>query len=91
MKSRCLRVLPQASHTPSVAVQTSSRPGITRLYATQSGLGGGPQKTKRKNVTVLSDDGQYSWGELSGREKIARGTQQTFNFVVVIAGVVLTV
>ncbi|KAL4807240.1 TIM21-domain-containing protein [Aspergillus unguis] len=62
-------------------------------YATQSDLGrgaGSSSATRRRNVTVLSDDGRYTWGELSGREKVARATQQSFNFVVVLAGAVLT-
>ncbi|KAL2800257.1 TIM21-domain-containing protein [Aspergillus keveii] len=55
-------------------------------YATQTG-GSSP---RRRNVTVLSDDGRYTWDELSGREKVARATQQSFNFMVVLAGAVLT-
>lgn len=57
----------------------------TNTYATHSSA------SRRRNVTVLSDDGRYTWGELSGKEKVARATQQSFNFVVVLAGVVLTV
>ncbi|QMW35348.1 hypothetical protein G4B84_010839, partial [Aspergillus flavus NRRL3357] len=41
---------------------------------------------ERRNVTVLSDDGRYEWGELTGREKVARATQQSFNFVIILAG-----
>lgn len=39
---------------------------------------------------MLSDDGRYEWGELSGKEKMSRATQQSVNFMVVIAGAVLT-
>lgn len=39
----------------------------------------------------MSDDGRYRWAELSGKEKVARATQQSFNFVIVIVGVVMTV
>ncbi|PYI13414.1 TIM21-domain-containing protein [Aspergillus violaceofuscus CBS 115571] len=61
---------------------------LARYYATS---GPGPNPTpKRRNVTVLSDDGRYEWGELSGREKVARATQQSANFLVVVAGAVLT-
>ncbi|KAK1139012.1 mitochondrial import inner membrane translocase subunit tim21 [Aspergillus melleus] len=66
---------------------------LARRYATQSDMGrgaSGPATPRRRNVTVLSDDGRYEWGELSGREKAARATQQSFNFVVVLAGAVLT-
>ncbi|KAL4950452.1 TIM21-domain-containing protein [Aspergillus filifer] len=62
-------------------------------YATQTGSSSSSESgsaTRRRNVTVLSDDGRYAWSELSGREKVARATQQSFNFVVVLAGVVLT-
>lgn len=62
----------------------------TRLYATQGGLGGASGPT-RKQITVVSDDGRVRWGDLSMREKAARTTQQSVNFVVVIAGVVMTV
>ena len=61
---------------------------LARCYATQTGGSGAP---KRRNVTILSDDGRYEWGELSGREKVARATQQSLNFVVIVAGAVLTV
>ncbi|KAL2834262.1 TIM21-domain-containing protein [Aspergillus cavernicola] len=70
-----------------------SRPILLRAsqntYATQSDLGRG-SASRRRSVTVLSDDGRYTWGELSGREKVARATQQSFNFVIVLAGAVLT-
>lgn len=67
---------------------------LSRSYATHSDLGGNSstQSTpRRRRVGVLSDDGRYEWGELSGREKVARATQQSLNFVVIIAGAVLTV
>src|SRR6266536_310897 len=61
-----------------------------RLYATQSSLGGsnGPS---RKQITVTTDDGRVRWADLSTREKAARTTQQSINFIVVITGVVMTV
>lgn len=64
---------------------------ITRSYATQSSLGGNGSGPTRKQISVMSDDGRYKWSELSGKEKIARATQQSFNFVIVIVGVVMTV
>lgn len=39
----------------------------------------------------MSDDGRLPWSELSGTEKAARATQQSFNFVVVLIGAVMTV
>lgn len=61
-----------------------------RSYATQNTLGGatGPS---RKQITVASDDGRVRWGDLSTREKAARTTQQTFNFGIILAGMVMTV
>lgn len=86
MNPQCLRALPRASSRASVPLRHPPRPELTRLYATQT-----DPKLKRRNITVLSDDGRYEWGELSGREKVSRATQQSFNFVVVLAGAVLTV
>lgn len=40
---------------------------------------------------MLSDDGRLHWSELTGKEKVARATQQSFNFVVVLIGAVMTV
>ncbi|KIX05111.1 uncharacterized protein Z518_05983 [Rhinocladiella mackenziei CBS 650.93] len=45
----------------------------------------------RRAITVTSDDGRYNWSELSMGEKAARGTQQTFNFLLVSLGLVGTV
>lgn len=42
-------------------------------------------------MTVLNDDGRVSWGNLSAGEKVARTTQQSFNFSMIILGAVLTV
>ncbi|KAI9375329.1 TIM21-domain-containing protein [Aspergillus egyptiacus] len=58
-------------------------------YATHRDLGGEPAP-RRRNVSVFSDDGRYTWSELSGTEKVARATQQSINFAVVLAGAVLT-
>ena len=88
------RALPRLSSAslvllPSPRIQTQ----ITRLYATQSNIGSGPQSipSRKKSITVLSDDGRVQWGDLSRGEKVARATQQSFNFVIVLAGAVLTV
>ncbi|KMU78329.1 import inner membrane translocase subunit tim-21 [Coccidioides immitis RMSCC 3703] len=48
------------------------------------------QRPKRKQITVASDDGRVRWGELSGREKAARATQQSVNFLVILVGAVMT-
>ena len=85
-----------AVNTAPIALRSaySRLSDLGRAYATYSDLGRGPNtsaKPARKNITVLSDDGRLQWGELSGKEKVSRATQQSFNFVVVLAGAVLTV
>lgn len=60
-----------------------------RSYATQESLGSS-SSSSRKQITVVNDDGKVAWKELSVREKAARTTQQTFNFSVVLTGLVMT-
>ncbi|KAJ5556275.1 L-galactonate dehydratase [Penicillium frequentans] len=88
MNPQYVRALPRATSSAVANLRPSSRTALSRLYATQSNPSGTTKR--RRNITVLSDDGRYEWGDLSGREKVSRATQQSFNFVVVIAGVVLT-
>lgn len=84
-----------AANTAPVAVRSACARSseLGRSYATHSDLGRGPSTSakSRKNITVLSDDGRLQWEDLSGREKMSRATQQSFNFMVVLAGAVLTV
>lgn len=54
--------------------------------ATKDGI-----SSSRKQVTVISDDGRTKWSDLSTREKAARTTQQSFNLLIILAGVVMTV
>ena len=66
---------------------------VQKRNATQSGLGskpGGAGPTRRA-VTVTTDDGRYKWSDLTTGEKAARTTQQSFNFLLVAAGLVGTV
>ncbi|KAI1011305.1 hypothetical protein LB504_002553 [Fusarium proliferatum] len=64
----------------------------SRYYATQQGLGAAPQssKSKRRAVTPFNDNGYVPWTELSVGEKAARATQQSFNFGMILVGLVLT-
>ncbi|OAL47815.1 TIM21-domain-containing protein [Pyrenochaeta sp. DS3sAY3a] len=48
----------------------------------------GPQ---RKSITLTGDTGQVRWSDLSPGEKAVRTTQQSFNLVVVVVGVVATI
>ncbi|KAF7846232.1 hypothetical protein BT93_L4794 [Corymbia citriodora subsp. variegata] len=52
--------------------------------------GGSSSPPPRRAITVANDTGRIPWGQLSTREKAARSTQQSFNFLVVIVGVVMT-
>jgi hypothetical protein len=74
------------------ASSTASRNAM-RTYATQTSLGTSPtsSSTRRKPVTPFNDTGRVPWGELSGAERVARTTQQSFNFGMIILGTVLTV
>lgn len=79
----------------SLAVAPSTRQlFIARSYATQAGgLGttAKPTGPKRRTVTAFNDDGNVPWSELSAGEKASRATQQTYNFGMIIVGLVLTV
>ncbi|XDG07108.1 hypothetical protein ABKA04_006723 [Annulohypoxylon sp. FPYF3050] len=61
-----------------------------RGYATQTGLGNNSAASKRRAITPFNDDGNVPWHQLSVGEKASRATQQTFNFGLVIVGLVLT-
>ncbi|RDW91024.1 hypothetical protein BP5796_02189 [Coleophoma crateriformis] len=78
---------------PLLSLPAAIRPMIAaRMYATQTGLGtsnASPQP-RRRTVTPFNDDGRVAWGDLSGKEKVARTTQQSFNFGMIILGTVLT-
>lgn len=75
------------------AKRSVARSTMARSYATQSTLGSSPNPSNanRRQVTITSDDGRIRWGDLSAREKAARTTQQSFNFLIIAAGVVGTV
>ncbi|BDD58117.1 mitochondrial import inner membrane translocase subunit tim21 [Monascus purpureus] len=81
---------------PSQVVLRSALPRtaeIQRCYATHSDLGRGSSAkagATRKSINILSDDGRVRWEDLSGGEKVARATQQSINFAVVLAGAILT-
>nr|KMM69381.1 import inner membrane translocase subunit tim-21, mitochondrial [Coccidioides posadasii RMSCC 3488] len=75
---------------PGTLCSLRSLVAFSRPYTTHSSLGGSSSGPKRKQITVASDDGRVRWGELSGREKAARATQQSVNFLVILAGAVMT-
>jgi import inner membrane translocase subunit TIM21 len=88
--SQSLQQQLQLLHTASPSVSSGAFIR-SRTYATQTGLGTSPSpSTRRRKVTAFNDDGFVPWAELSAGEKAARATQQSFNFGLVIAGIVLT-
>jgi hypothetical protein len=64
---------------------------VQRNYATHHDLGKNSTNSRRRAVTPFNDDGFVPWSELSAAEKASRATQQSFNFGLVVVGVVLTV
>ncbi|KAI9865140.1 MAG: mitochondrial import inner membrane translocase subunit tim21 [Trichoglossum hirsutum] len=79
----------RCSSQPAIPITQASALVLARRYATQKSSGTS-RSSARKQITVASDDGRVRWGELSAREKAARTTQQTFNFVTVLVGLVMT-
>lgn len=71
------------------------RQPVTRRHASQTSLGTTTPKPgdqgRRQRVTVFNDDGRTAWGALSTGEKIARTTQQSFNFTLIAGGAAATV
>jgi hypothetical protein len=63
----------------------AAQPLLCRHYATQHAT------SNRRQVTVANDDGRVNWSDLSTREKAARTTQQSFNFMIIVVGVLATV
>ncbi|KAI5463417.1 TIM21-domain-containing protein [Mariannaea sp. PMI_226] len=63
-----------------------------RFYSIQSNLNAGSSGPKRrgKAVTPFNDDGFVPWNELSVGEKAGRAVQQSFNFGLILVGLVLT-
>ncbi|KAK6367369.1 uncharacterized protein PV06_06660 [Exophiala oligosperma] len=80
-----IRTLSRMVSRPALSLPTSGQ--AFRHASTSSSSS---SNTPRRAISVTSDDGRYNWSELSTSEKAARGTQQTFNFLVVAAGLVGT-
>ncbi|KAI0863658.1 import inner membrane translocase subunit tim-21 [Xylaria cubensis] len=63
---------------------------VQRSYATHHDLGKNSTASRRRSVTPFNDNGVVPWSELSAAEKASRATQQSFNFGLVVVGLVLT-
>lgn len=85
-----------AKQLPSLYIfQAGVRPATGAiLQQTRAASTSSPPKdtltARRRAVTVVNDTGRVPWTNLSPGEKIARTTQQSFNFGIVALGVVLT-
>lgn len=92
-----MALLPRIARAESLALSLRSvsclpvhrAAGASRLYATHSASS--KSSTSRRQVTVANDDGHVRWGDLTTGEKVARSTQQSFNFLIIVAGVLATV
>jgi hypothetical protein len=90
-------ITPFASTCPQISspkVSSCAAPSLSHRHtrhASTSTSTNSSNNPPRRAITVTSDDGRYNWSELSTSEKAARGTQQTFNFVIIAAGLVGTV
>ncbi|OQO05351.1 hypothetical protein B0A48_09119 [Cryoendolithus antarcticus] len=65
-------------------------PRLTRP-ATTSSLASKPSTTRKSTVSVFSDDGRVPWNSLTNSGKIARATQQSFNFSLIFIGLGATI
>ncbi|QDS69741.1 hypothetical protein FKW77_010068 [Venturia effusa] len=63
---------------------------LLRTYATSSSNTPPLKSSNHTRITTFNDDGRVNWNRLSTREKAARSTQQSFNFLVILAGVLMT-
>jgi import inner membrane translocase subunit TIM21 len=75
-----LRPLPAINVAPIARSLLVSR----RFASTQT------EASKRRAVTPFNDDGHVPWTQLSAGEKTGRAAQQSFNFGMVIVGLVMT-
>lgn len=107
VKSLCYPTMSIACRSRiNIATATSKRPyrkflthhHVRRALATHSSINNSIKASNssttnppRKQITVLNDDGRVHWTKLTTREKVARATQQSFNAVIVLVGVLATV
>ncbi len=72
------------------ALRATAACGYATQHQSTSSSKSSSSTSRRRAVTPFNDDGRVPWTELSGGEKTARAAQQTFNFGMVVVGVVLT-
>lgn len=89
MNRSSMAVQRQLAHTLKLYA-SSSHTAPRRSYATQSSLDSDTEAPRRKSISIVSDDGRVAWSDLSTREKASRTTQQSFNFLIIVAGVIMT-
>jgi len=74
-----------SSHGSVLRPPKSLPSSFSRSYATHNTINSG-----RKSVTLAGDDGRIPWHELSTGEKVVRSTQQSFNFAIIVVGMIAT-
>ncbi|KAI5251331.1 hypothetical protein E4T42_04337 [Aureobasidium subglaciale] len=82
-----LRVLPRL---PTSRIGLRSVQACTQVRTATSSSTSSAPGPARRSVTIANDTGRVPWNELSWRERGARTTQQSANFLVVILGLVMT-
>ncbi|KAG8627927.1 hypothetical protein KVT40_003800 [Elsinoe batatas] len=82
---RLLNTLPRSSS--SLLLRSRPFPSTLTLFRPASDTSKPPP---RKSITLTTDTGHIPWSSLSPVEKAARGTRQSFNFLLVLLGLSLT-
>ncbi|KAL2176825.1 TIM21-domain-containing protein [Thermothelomyces heterothallicus CBS 202.75] len=95
VRCRSLPELLSPSSSSSSASSSSSSPLASFSYQSRRGYATQhyqqhQTESRRRAVTPFNDDGRVPWTQLSAPEKTARAAQQTFNFGMVVVGLVLT-
>ena len=81
------RAQPLSTRRARAALSTARSPPATQPGLPASPIPGPP----RKPITLTGDTGRVRWTDLSPGEKVVRTTQQSFNLLVVVVGVIATV
>ena len=81
-----IRASNRRAHIGRIAFSTTHH-----AQATHTSTSSPTPKPQRKSISLTGDTGQVRWSDLSPGEKAVRTTQQSFNFVVVLVGIVATV
>ncbi|KAI0404326.1 import inner membrane translocase subunit tim-21, mitochondrial [Xylaria palmicola] len=84
-----LRPITSSSVAPPLRSLLARR-GYATHHDRPKGTSSTASRQKRVAVTPFNDNGFVPWSELSAAEKASRATQQSFNFGLIVVGLVLT-